>query len=178
MNSHPSHDDDHNHPVVYNKIVKANHKVSSVLLRTAKIIELTFDERQEVPHNVKTTEGDTLICHLLDPVENGDKLVSNTNEWAIVAAAPEDLFEINREQKHFEEFLHVAGLNFWPIQLTNTGARVIASHECMHMLEHFKLKFCPLTGPLIEIVVPEIKDHDCQDHGHHHEHGPDCNHNH
>ena len=180
----------HNHDVVYNKVVKANHKVASVLLRNAKTIELTFDERQEVPHDVKATDGSALICHLHDTVEVGDKLVSNTNEWAIVAAAREELFEVTRGQKGFEEFLHVAGLNFWPVQLNDTGAQVVASHECMHMLEHFELKFSTLTAPMLEIVVPELKHHDCCDHehahghdhghahSHEHKHGPDCGHEH
>ena len=54
MSADHSHDHDHehgpdcghNHDVVYNKVVKANHKVAAVLLRNAKTIELTFDERQ------------------------------------------------------------------------------------------------------------------------------------
>lgn len=180
----------HNHAVVYNKVVKADHKVASVLLRNAKTIELTFDERQEVPHDVKATDGSALICHLHDTVEVGDKLVSNTNEWAIVAAAAEELFEVARGQKGFEEFLHVAGLEFWPVQLTENGLRVVASHECMHMLEHFELKFDTVTAAMREISVPEIKQHDCCDHDHGHDHshahdhsnehvhGPDCGHDH
>ncbi len=180
----------HNHAVVYNKVVKADHKVASVLLRKAKTIELTFDERQEVPHDVKATDGSTLICHLHDTVEVGDKLVSNTNEWAIVAAAAEELFEVARGQKGYEAFLHVAGLEFWPVQLTENGLRVVASHECMHMLEHFELKFDTVTAAMQEISVPEIKHHDCCDHDHGHDHGhahdhpnehvhgPDCGHDH
>lgn len=184
--THDSHDHEHdpdcghNHDVVYNKVVKASHKVASVLLRNAKTIELTFDERQDVPHNAKAVDGSTLICHVHDTVEVGDKLVSNTNEWAIVAAAQEELFEIQRDQKGFETFLHVAGLSFWPLQLTDNGARVIASHECMHMLEHFELKFSTLTDVMNEITVPETHHHDgCgHDHDHSHVHGPDCGHDH
>lgn len=176
----------HHHDVVYNKVVKANHTVATVLLRNAKTIELTFDQRQEVPHNTQATDGTHIVCHLDDTLEVGDKLVSNTNEWAIVAAAQEELFEIARGQQGFEEFLHVAGLNFWPVQLTEIGARIVASHECMHMLEHFELTFNLQTGPMHEIVVPEIKHHDCCDHDDHtphahthshaHQHGPDCHH--
>ncbi|HEX4856473.1 MAG TPA: hypothetical protein VFV28_06640 [Limnobacter sp.] len=177
----------HNHAVVYNKVVKAAQKVASVLLRNAKTIELTFDQRQEVPHDVKATDGSTIICHLHDTVEVGDKLVSNTNEWVIVAAATEELFKVPRGQARFEEFLHVAGLAFWPVQLTDQNAHVVASHECMHMLEHFGLKFTTLIGPMHEITVPELKHHDCCDHDHHghghshsheHQHGPDCGHDH
>ncbi|HEX4844240.1 MAG TPA: hypothetical protein VFV57_11255 [Limnobacter sp.] len=175
---------DHNHEVVYNKVVKANHKVASVLLRNAKVLSLTFDQRQELPHDVQATDGSTLICHVHDAVEVGDKLVSNTNQWAIVEAATEELFEVARGQTGYEEFLHVAGLNFWPVQLTDTGARVVASHECMHMLEHYGLKFSTLSAPMHEIVAPEIKHQDCCDHdhghnhGHDHVHGPDCGHDH
>lgn len=176
----------HNHAVVFNKVVKASQKVAAVLLRNAKTIELTFDQRQEVPHDVKATDGSALICHLHDTVEAGDKLVSNTNEWAVVAAASEELFEIQRGQPGFEAFLHVAGLAFWPVQMSENGAQVVASHECMHMLEHFGLKFSTLTGPMKEITVPELKNHDCCDHdhghghshGHDHTHGPDCGHDH
>ncbi|WP_370261486.1 hypothetical protein [Limnobacter sp.] len=176
----------HNHDVVYNKVVKAQHKVASVLLRNAKMLPLTFDQRQQMPHDVQASDGSTVICHIHDAVEVGDKLVSNTNQWAIVEAAPEELFEVARGQKGFEEFLHVAGLSFWPVQLNDAGARVVASHECMHMLEHFGLTFGTVTAPMHEIVAPDIKHHDCcghdhshdhhHDHGHHH--GPDCGHDH
>ncbi len=179
---HPEHDHDeahnaekgHHHEVVYSKVVKSKHKVAAVLLNNAKTVELSFDERQEVPHEIKTTDGQTLVCHVDDVVEVGDRLVSNTNEWAIVAAAAEALFEVPRGQTHFEEFLYVTGLNFWPMQLTDTGARVVASHECLDMLEHFKLKFNDLTASIHEIGAPEVKH---PDHGDH-EHGPECNHSH
>jgi urease accessory protein len=176
----------HHHDVVYDKVVKASQKVASVLLRNAKTIELTFDQRQEVPHDVTANDGSRIVCHLHDTVEVGDKLVSNTNEWAIVAASEEELFEIHRGQDKFEEFLHVAGLAFWPVQLTAQGAQVVASHECMHMLEHFGLKFTSMTAAMKEISVPELKQLDCcdHDHGHSHshdhghKHGPDCGHDH
>lgn len=178
----------HHHDVVYNKVVKANHKVASVLLRHAKTLSLTFDQRQEVPHDAKAVDGSTLICHIHDALEVGDRLVSNTNEWAIVQAATEELFTVPRGQENFETFLHVAGLNFWPIQLTSEGAQVVASHECMHLLEHFKLEFGKTEAPMNEIVAPEIKHDECCDHDHGHghshrhdhghQHGPDCNHDH
>lgn len=174
----------HSHDVVYSKVVKASHKVASVLLRNAKTIELTFDQRQEVPHDCTATDSSHLICHIEESVEIGDKLVSNTNEWAIVAAATEDLFEIPREQTGYEAFLHIAGINFWPVELTDNGARVVASHECLHMLEHYALQYSTLSAPMHELTVPEIKHHECcdhdHDHGHHHghQHGPDCGHDH
>jgi urease accessory protein len=189
MSHHHDHDDHqhcdhHHHDVVYNKVVKANHKVASVLLRNAKTIELTFDQRQEIPHNVPTTDGAEIICHIEEPVEVGDKLVSNTNEWALVAAAPETLFHIARGQAGYEAFLHVAGLEMWPVELTDTGLHVVASHECMHMLEHFELQFTQLEAPMHELVPPELA-HNCCDHDHDHEHnhsdhehGPDCGHHH
>ena len=48
----------------------------------------------------------------------------------------------------------------------------------MHMLEHFELKFSTLTAPMLEIVVPELKHHDCCDHDHGHGHGHDHGHSH
>ncbi|MCQ8894842.1 hypothetical protein NQT62_00115 [Limnobacter humi] len=173
-----SHDHDHDHShcnhdhsVVYNKVVKASHKVAAVLLRNAKTLALTFDQRQELPHDCPTTDGGSIVCHIDEPVEPGDRLVSNTNEWAVVQAAPEALFEVARGQNGYEAFIHIAGLEMWPLQLTELGARVVASHECMHMLEHFGLQFQQIEAPMLELSVPEIKHHDCCDHDHGHEHG-------
>lgn len=186
--SHCHHD--HGDAIVFNKIVPANQKVANVLLKNAKVLTLTFDQRQELPHELKADDGSTVICHIEDPVEAGDRLISQNNEWAIVASAAEDLFEIKREQQNFEPFLHIAGLNMWPVELTETGVRVLASHECMHMLEHYELAFEQVKLPLAELNVPEIKHHDCcghdhdHDHGHahkhdhSHEHGHDCSHDH
>lgn len=179
----------HSHDVVYNKVVKANHKVASVLLRNAKTVALTFDQRQEVPHDCPTADGGQIICHVEEPVEVGDKLVSNTNEWAVISAAHETLFEVARGQQGYEAFLHVAGLEMWPVELTDTGLKVVASHECMHMLENFALEFTQVEGPMHEITVPEIKHHEGCGHDHSHDHhghahgeghvhGPDCGHDH
>lgn len=180
----------HHHEVVYNKVVKAKNKVASVLLRNAKTLALTFDERQELPHDCVATDGTALVCHVHEPVEAGDRLVSNTNLWAVVEAAPEALFKVRRGQTGYEAFIHVAGLEMWPVELTEEGAHVVASHECMHMLEHFGLQFEQIEAPMHELSVPEIKHDDCcghdhgHDHGHEHSHdhghvhGPDCSHDH
>jgi urease accessory protein len=178
---HHHHDDhcDHTHDVMYNKVVKAHQKVASALLRNAKTIALTFDQRQEVPHTPHTTDGQHIACRIEDPIEVGDKLVSNTNEWVIVQAASEPLFHIAKGQPHYDTFLHIAGLAMWPVELTDSGLHVLASQECMHMVEHFGLEFSQLEGPMHEIVPPELEEHAHCGHDHeHHEHGPDCNHSH
>ncbi|MDX1668581.1 MAG: hypothetical protein R3194_04130 [Limnobacter sp.] len=171
-------DHDHGDALVFTKIVPASQKVANVLLKHAKVLQLTFDQRQELPHEVKASDGTLVICHVDDPVEQGDKLISQANQWAIIESAPEELFQIDRKQTQFEAFLHIAGLNMWPVQLTEQGARVQASHECMHMLEHLELKFDTLTAPLVELNVPEVKHHDCCDHDHAHGHAHDHSHAH
>lgn len=170
----------HHDQPVYNKVVPAEQKVAQVLLKTAKHLELTFDQRQEIPHEVTCTDGSVIICHIEDPVEVGDRLISSSNEWAIVGAAAEELFEVSRSQAGFEQFLHIAGLKMWPLQLTDSGAQVVASHECMHLLEHLGLQFTNLTAPMVEIGIPEVKTHDCcdHDHDHGHSHGHDHSHSH
>lgn len=181
--SHCHHD--HGDAIVFSKIVPVTQKVANVLLKNAKVLKLTFDQRQELPHELVAADGTKVVCHIEDPVEQGDKLISSNNDWAIIESAPEELFDIARTQPQFESFLHIAGLNMWPLQITEAGARVQASHECMHMLEHLDLSFEKLTAPLVELNVPEIKHHDCCDHDHGHEHhhhehqhGPDCGHDH
>ena len=86
----------HNHEdaIVFSKIVPVTQKVANVLLKNAKILQLTFDQRQELPHEVTATDGSKVICHIEDPVEQGDKLISADNHWALIESAPEELFEI------------------------------------------------------------------------------------
>lgn len=182
---HEHHHHDHDGPV-FNKVIKASQKVASVLLKNAKTIQLTFDQRQEVPHDCTATDGTTVVCHVEDPVEVGDRLISSSNDWLIVAAAPEELFRVPRQQANIEEFLHVAGLSMWPVQLLDDAVLLVASHDCMHMLEHFGLEYTETNGPIVEISVPEVKHHDgCghdhhhdHNHGHGHDHGHDHNHDH
>lgn len=171
----------HNHPAhegpVFVKVVKAKKKVASALLKTSRTLELTFDQRQEVPHDCLATDGSPVVCHVHDPVEVGDRLISEDNQWVLIAAAPEELFEIARNQANFDEFLHVAGLCMWPVQLTAQAARVVASQDCLHMLAHFKLDHAALTAPMQEISVPELPQNACCDHpDHDHGHGHDHSH--
>lgn len=182
---HHSHDGE----AIFNKIVPASQKVANALLKNAKTLRLTFDQRQELPHDCKAEDGSLLICHIDEPVEPGDKLISTDNQWAIIEAAPEALFKVSREHKAFETFIHVAGLNMWPVELLDDGALVVASHECQHVIEHYGLAFTEVNAPITEINVPEIKHHDCCGHDHHehghthhnhdhdHKHG-DCGHDH
>lgn len=176
--AHDHHHEHHDHShhthegPVFNKVIKSSQKVASVLLKNAKTVELTFDERQEVPHDCVAVDGTQLVCRIEDPVEVGDRLISSANDWLIVAAASEDLFQVPRQQANVEEFLHVAGLSMWPVQLLDDSILLVASHDCMHMLEHFGLSFTQTQGPIVEISVPEIKHDDCcgHDHGHDHDH--------
>ena len=170
----------HHGSAVFNKVVKAKQKVASVLMKNAKTIELTFDQRQELPHECVASDGTVVFCHIHDPVEVGDRLISENNEWALISAATEELFEISRRQAGFEQFLHVAGLSMWPLQLTEQGARVVASHDCIHMLEHFGLTAEVIQAPIEEIVVPELEHHaGCgHDHDHDHDHGHSHDHDH
>lgn len=167
--SHCHHD--HANQPVFNKIVPSVQKIANALLKDAKVLELTFDQRQEIPHDCVAQDGTKLICHVDEPVEAGDRLISTENQWVIIAAATEELFEVARNHSAFETFIHIAGLNMWPVELTNEGAKVIASHECQHMLEHYELSFKKINAPIFEINVPEVKQHDCCGHDHdHHEH--------
>jgi urease accessory protein len=168
---------DHSQPV-FNKVIPASQKVAKVLLASAKTVQLTFDQRQEIPHDVVATDGSKLICHVPDPVEVGDRLISSTNEWIIIAAAAEELFEVPRGQDAFEEFLHIAGLKMWPLELNPDGAAVVASHECMHLLEHLNLSYTQVNAPIVEIGIPEVKTHECCDHDHGHDHGHSHSHDH
>ncbi|NJM32674.1 MAG: hypothetical protein HC848_07250 [Limnobacter sp.] len=177
--------ENHTEGSVFNKAIPASKRVAQALLSHAKTVALTFDERQALPHSLTATDGSTLACHVHDAVEVGDKLLSPNNDWAIVQAKPEELLCVQRGQVRFEEMVHVAGLQSWPVQLTSQAALLIASHECQHFLEHYGLSFTTTTAPFVEISVPELAHHECCDHDHTHAqhpaghtHGPDCTHNH
>ncbi len=168
---------------VFNQCIKAQHKVAKVLLENADRIALTFDERQTPPAQITTSKGQTVYLDFEDALEVGDRLVSTNNQWLIVEAAPEELFFITKGQAHLDEFLHVAGIELWPVQFLETEVATPASHECLHMLEHFGLQHRTAHAPFSEFLVPDVEVHACNnpEHQHHHHHDDghhDCGHDH
>jgi urease accessory protein len=177
-------------PIVFNRVVKAEHTVANTLLRHALELPLSFDERQAVPTQCTASNGSTVHCAIEDPIEIGDRLVSNTNTWAVVCAAPEELLRVPLGQPRLPELMYLAGHHCWPVQLMADAVHLIASLECQEQLKALGLHFDTLNAPLHELALPthahehEHDDHDHSQCGHHHGHDQhdhshgQCNHPH
>lgn len=177
---HHHHEEHHHHDSdwVFSKVVKAHNKVAQVLLKNAPNVVLSYEQRQNPPHEVALSNGEKGYLHIHDLLNVGDRLVAPVNQWAIVQAAVEPVLELSGPIEGLIAAALTLGEHHEPVMQLDGKLMVLPNDTSKEIAEALHLTVSATEAAFSPIVVYLHDHHHCDNPDHNHAHGDACGHDH